>query len=535
MRTRNRFSHGASSKAISTLGCAIAWATQAHAQQVVLDLRDDWDFGYAVNAAVDFDHDGLPDIAIGKPQQNPCHGGTGKAQVRSCKTGALLHAFVDSTWFAHGYDVESAGDVNADGFLDLIYAAPDNFPDCPYFDFSVVRSGNDGSIVFEKGMNAGTFNDVAACGIGDVNNDGYADVAFADANSGKVILYSGKTHAALKTLQQISMFGSDIADVGDIDLDGLPDFAISNETAANNGTVQLFSATMTPITTITGLTPGERFGFVLDGIGDIDLDGHPDILAGAPKAAPNGVDSGAARQISGLTFGIVKSFNGSAPNQRFGQSVTRLVDFDRDGRTDFAVGSLGGFVRAFSGPTGNLIATIGANGVPGSFGAAVDGSGDLDGDGLGELVIGSPAAMNQPSGTVVVRSCLAAIDDYGAGCPGSGGFIPKLLLAGCPIPNGSLTLVLTNGLGGATTILLFGTQQGSTPLPNGCTLLVSPLLPLTLQFGLTGAGPGQGSIAFGATLPSTVTTAEFTMQAFVLDPGAAGGYCSSNGIAIEIQ
>lgn len=535
MRTRNRFTLRASSKAIAILGCALAWVSHARAQQVVLDFQDNWDFGYAVNAAVDFDQDGRPDLAISKPQKNECHGGTGKVQVRSGITGALLYSFVDSTWFAHGYDVESAGDVNADGFLDLIYAAPDNFQDCPYFDDAVVRSGNDGSILFEKSISKMTFDDVAACGIGDVNNDGYDDVAFSNANSGQVKFYSGLTHALFATLQKTPSFGSDITDVGDIDLDGLPDFAIGYESDGNFGTVRLYSATLAPIATVPGLTSGEHFGFVLDGIGDIDLDGHPDILAGAPKAAPNGVDSGAARQISGLTFGIVKSFNGSAPNQRFGQSVTRLVDFDRDGRSDFAAGSLGGFARAFSGPTGNLIATIGANGVPGSFGAAVDGSGDLDGDGLGELVIGSPAAENQPSGVVVVRSCLAAIDDYGAGCPGSGGFTPKLRLAGCPIPNGSLTLVLTNGLGSASTILLFGSQQGSTPLPNGCTLLVSPLLPLTLQFGLTGAGPGQGSIAFGATLPSTITAAQFTMQAFVLDPGAAGGYCSSNGIAVEIQ
>ena len=126
-------------------------------------------------------------------------------------------------------------------------------------------------------------------------------------------------------------------------------------------------------------------------------------------------------------------------------------------------------------------------------------------------------------------------DRYGQGCPGSGGFTPTLGLSGCALAGSSVTLNVEDGLGGGTAILLFGTQPASLPMGFGCSLNVSPLLPIMPSLPLTGAGPGDGAASLTAPLPANATGLTVTGQVFVVDPGGAGGFSNSMGLEFVIH
>ena len=129
-------------------------------------------------------------------------------------------------------------------------------------------------------------------------------------------------------------------------------------------------------------------------------------------------------------------------------------------------------------------------------------------------------------------TCAGSAQTYGAGCPGSGGLIPSLDTVGCPQAGSALSLSISNALGGSTSLLIFGLQQGSTPIGGGCSLLVNPLLPLMRTLPLAGSGPGNGGITLGGTMPPTATGATFTMQVFVSEPTLPLGYATTNGVQL---
>jgi len=124
---------------------------------------------------------------------------------------------------------------------------------------------------------------------------------------------------------------------------------------------------------------------------------------------------------------------------------------------------------------------------------------------------------------------------YGTGCAGSGGVTPVLSLVGCAEPGAMVTVGLTKGLGGAATWLLFGTGSATLPLPSGCTLLVSPLLPTVLgPLPLSGTGPGGGFLALSGTVPLGTSPGTIYIQGFVIDPGAPAGHSASNGVVLTV-
>jgi len=124
---------------------------------------------------------------------------------------------------------------------------------------------------------------------------------------------------------------------------------------------------------------------------------------------------------------------------------------------------------------------------------------------------------------------------YGQGCVGTGGISPTLSVDGCAVPGSSITLSVGNGFGGSQAFLFLGLGQASLPMGAGCTLNVSPLLPLVVgPLPLSGGGAGNGSVQFGATIPATALPATVYLQGFVSDPGGALGFSNTAGVAIEI-
>ncbi|MBI4880227.1 MAG: FG-GAP repeat protein [Planctomycetes bacterium] len=135
---------------------------------------------------------------------------------------------------------------------------------------------------------------------------------------------------------------------------------------------------------------------------------------------------------------------------------------------------------------------------------------------------------------VFIVPCLPIIT-YGTGCAGSGGFIPDFAMSGCATAGESLSFSITNGLGGSLAWLFVGATQAALPMGAGCTLNVWPAIGPLGPLPLSGSGPGNGSISAVVAIPPASPLGQVSVQAFVVDPGAALGFSNSNGVQLDIQ
>jgi len=152
-------------------------------------------------------------------------------------------------------------------------------------------------------------------------------------------------------------------------------------------------------------------------------------------------------------------------------------------------------------------------------------------NGFGHFAVGY-RATTAPQGA---RLCCVVRLHYGYGpvpCKGSGGRPPLLILSHRLVapfpPPGTVNFAVTNALGGATGFILVGLTKTQLRLPNGCAVVAFPPLAL-LPFQLSGTGPGNGRFDLNLTFLSN-TNGLVTVQAAVADPGALGGYVTTNGV-----
>lgn len=152
-------------------------------------------------------------------------------------------------------------------------------------------------------------------------------------------------------------FGEAAALVGDVDGDGTPDAVVfaggADALGPDVGLPYLVHGGETPSRApleLPGAATGSRFGASLDIVGDVDGDGVPDLVVGAPQLPQEmGPLAGAALLYRGTQGGfehepamIFSGFPGHGAADRLGSSVARIGDFDGDGVGDFAVaGSTG--------------------------------------------------------------------------------------------------------------------------------------------------------------------------------------------------
>ena len=224
-----------------------------------------------------------------------------------------------------------------------------------------------------------------------------------------MFLFSGATGQRLHTLnnptpQERAWFGSALAEVGDIDGDGVPDLAVGADGQfvggrEAQGQVFLFSgATGQRLRTLDNPTPqeGARFGFALAKVGDMDGDGAPDLAVGAFEQAVGGrFAQGQVFLFSGATGQRLQPLNDPIPQElaRFGWALAGVGDVDGDGVPDLAVGApfqhvgsnlIRGRVFLFSGATGQRLQTLKA---AEGLGFALAGVGDVDGDSVPDLAV----------------------------------------------------------------------------------------------------------------------------------------------------
>ena len=190
--------------------------------------------------------------------------------------------------------------------------------------------------------------------------------------------------------------GTSLAFCGDVDGDGYGDLLAGAPGYGDTGRAMVCSlADGSLIRAFDGVDPGGRFGSAVDGGADLDGDGVPEIISGAPL----GGDAGQGRVciFSGADGKVLFNVVGGKPGDELGAAVCFPGDLDGDGTDDFAAGAPGfdaagstdaGCVMVYSGATGApLYSIVGA----GRFGERLARVSDVDGDGVAELAVGAPA------------------------------------------------------------------------------------------------------------------------------------------------
>ncbi|MHC4515677.1 MAG: hypothetical protein ACYS5W_18520, partial [Planctomycetota bacterium] len=178
-------------------------------------------------------------------------------------------------------------------------------------------------------------------GAGDVNRDGFADLIVGARyddnngnNSGSARVLSGRDGKILYTFNGDAAgdeFGNSVSGAGDVNRDGHADVIVGAPTDDNNGSnkgsdsgsARVLSGKDGKILyTFDGDSPGDYFGSAVSAAGDVNGDGHGDLIVGAYADDNKGSDSGSARVLSGKDGKILYTFDGDSPGDYFGSAVS---------------------------------------------------------------------------------------------------------------------------------------------------------------------------------------------------------------------
>jgi hypothetical protein len=365
--------------------------------------------GSTVGPAGDIDNDGFADvIAVSL---------TVGVQVFSGQTGALLRTFVgERAGDSFGFSALGIGDVDGDGRSDLLIGAPSQFV---FGTYAKLYSGASGALLRTFRGKAPLDGFGTAVGGADIDGDGFVeplvgapDHADQGVMKGCVAVYDVATLRGFETARTINggpgdQLGSAVASAGDVDKDGKGDFVVGvpldDTNGADAGRVLVVSgATGAVLFTFLGDSAGDRLGTSVGGGGDVNNDGFPDIVAGAPFDDNTAADAGSVRVYSGANGAILWTFDGAAAGDQLGSSVAVVGDIDRDGWRDIAAGAPladssgvdAGRVRIWSGRTGAVLWTWNGDGAGDQLGTSVDAAGDVNNDGWADVIAGAPSDDN---------------------------------------------------------------------------------------------------------------------------------------------
>ncbi|MBT7292822.1 MAG: S8 family serine peptidase, partial [Rhodospirillaceae bacterium] len=427
----------------------------------LLGIAADAYSGISVSGVGDIDGDGFDDILIGAPNRGFSSDLSGKAfvvfgsasgmpstiELRDLLSenggdgsdGFVLFGAEDADQF--GRSVSSAGDVNGDGFDDLIVGAPS------YVSLSNEAAG-DAYVVFGSGAGFAA----------ELNMVNLLSAGGGDGSDGFVIHgIDSQDHAGLH-----------VSGGGDINGDGYSDLVVTafrgdpggtnnaGETFVILGSAGGFAAELDLSSLLSANGGDGSAGFVVEGInandtsggsaalaGDINGDGYDDLVIGAASADPNGSGSGESYVLFGRPGGFTAHFalsdllaanggngsagfvvNGIAQTDFSGWAVDTAGDINGDGIDDLLIAAKGSDVNGIEsgqafvlfGRSGAFTAEfelsdlLSANGGDGSLGFAMNGAasrdgagqsvafmGDLNGDGFDDLAVSSHANIEGES------------------------------------------------------------------------------------------------------------------------------------------
>jgi hypothetical protein len=391
----------------------------------------------------DLNGDGWSDLVVGAPGGRP--GSPQPGLVWILFGGPTLDAEPDlqltgaSAGDAFGSAVAFVRDMNADGLADLAVAAPYGAPR-PYVELflGAAAPGSTPATTYDDPSAGGSRFGSALAAAGDIDADGFADLIIGapwdseTRGDGTAFIARGGSPPAADPVRIVGctsgdapcLLGSAVAGVGDLDGDGFADVALgaphsrsSFEHGEFDGYVDVCFG---DVAIAAGRCGGGYqlgaeypahwpwFGAAVCRAGDIDGNGYGDILVGAaPPAAPV-VDrtAGAAYVYHGFGWWGARpgrSLSGEAEGDLFGARTAHVGDMNGDTLGDLAIAAPGeggtGRVHLLlsASPPGTFDELVlGPAGATVSFGASVAGAGDLDGDGFDDLVVGAPRHDDPP-------------------------------------------------------------------------------------------------------------------------------------------
>ncbi len=441
-------------------------------------------FGRSVAGPGDVNGDGFADLAVAAPYDSSVAAQAGAVRVYSGKTGVLIYALTGSAaGLNFGLSIAAAGDVNLDGIPDMVIGAP-----------------------------------------------GYDGVLGLTPDAGRVIVVSGNTGATLLTFvgKKGDRLGSVVAGAGDVDGDGRDDVAMGApgeailgaatgriDVRSGNGGALLYQR--------FGPHAASFFGTALDGVGDVDGDGFADLLVGA--SGESGA-AGAAHVYRGPSGAASWIFVGDAPDDRFGTAVSAAGDVDKDGHADLLVGTFppnGGklpYVRVLSGATGLPLYGSPTGPNISGFGSALAAAGDVTGDGWPDVLVGAPyAIVGATQGQVTVYSPLWCQADLGSGGPG----LAHLSMCGAPLGAAGQADIVLQGAAVSRPALLAASLQASAKAFKGGVIV--PNLASGVTFVLATDTHGAMHLV---GIPGGLGLFDVFLQVVIQDPAQAKGFALSN-------
>ena len=366
-------------------------------------------FGISVSGAGDLNGDGYSDVVVGAPGHDIIGTDVGAAFVyfgnSSMDANYDLSLIPDGpgTFGEFGGNVSSAGDINGDGYEDLIVGATADVQVSVYLGGAGMNNIADLTIGGARGTTAG-----------DVNGDGYSDIIVSDVG-GAEIYFGG---AILENTPDVQIsgsspdqFGSSVSSAGDVNGDGFSDLIIgaflndAGGTDAGRAYVYFGGVSMDNVKDIilTGENAGDNFGYSVASAGDVNGDGYSDLLVGAYGNDAAGNNAGRAYlYLNTLTGSDIpdEKFKGESPLDEFGLSVSSAGDVNGDGYTDLIIGApkndaagtdAGRAYIYFGGLNSDNVPDLTLTGVHSGdeFGCSVSGAGDVNGDGYADVIVGA--------------------------------------------------------------------------------------------------------------------------------------------------
>ncbi len=436
-------------------------------------------FGWSVAGVGDLDGDGYDDVIGGAPYSDTHGTDSGSANVwYGSPTGIdygrgdrLVPPEREARDFYFAQSVSGAGDINGDGYDDVIIGTPGLDNAYVYYGAATGLDYEHENPIEGPASARGAYFGWSVSGAGDLDGDGYDDVivgAFTAGAAGEAYVFHGASAGLDSSSAQLlypmaatssEFFGYSVSGAGDVNADGYDDVIVGayyHDNRRGAAYVYLGSPTGIDPNSVIQLLASDGvstdyFGYAVSNAGDLDADGYDDVIVGAWMEDGAAKDSGSAYVYYGSSTGIdaaretkLVASDGSSQDY-LGATVSGAGDLDADGYDDVIVGAYydddngsdaGSVYLWFGSPSGidlgSEIEGFASDGAADDlFGSSVSNAGDVDGDGTNDLIVGASGDQDNgwASGSAYLyRRCLdadgdgvCADDDCDDGDPGVGG------------------------------------------------------------------------------------------------------------------